>query len=257
MTCDEFSREFDILYNNITSNQAPSLNSYEKSVFLTQAQEQLVLSLYRGDSKKSFDLTEEIASYLSPIINEYSIKVIDNSDEETDDSDEVTDNLELVNNDYKVTTISALDIDNYWFIAYESALVSFEDKCNSTKLCDVIPTTYDAFARDSKNPFKKPNKRRVLRLNIGEPINGRNIKLIHSKDSSINEYHCTYLRHPNPIILEDLDVNYSGYNLKINKKFEQSECELNSAIHRTILVAAVELAKAVWTSTIINSNDNN
>lgn len=243
MNCDEFSREFDILYNNITSNQAPSLNSYEKSVFLTQAQEQIVLSLYRGDSKKSFDLTEEIASYLSPIINDYETTL--------------TDNVESFNKDYNVTTISALDIDNYWFIAYESALVSFEDKCNSIKLCDIIPTTYDAFARDSKNPFKKPNKRRVLRLNIGEPVDGRNIKLIHSKDSSINKYHCTYLRHPNPIILEDLDVNYPGYDLTINDKSEQSGCELNSAIHRTILVTAVELAKAVWTSTIINSDDNN
>ena len=37
MTTQEFSLEFDILYNNITSNQAPGLTEYEKSVFLTKA----------------------------------------------------------------------------------------------------------------------------------------------------------------------------------------------------------------------------
>ena len=30
MTASEFSQEFDILYNNIASNQAPGLTEYEK-----------------------------------------------------------------------------------------------------------------------------------------------------------------------------------------------------------------------------------
>lgn len=42
MNNSEFSTEFDVLYNNITSNQAPGLNEYEKSVFLTKAQSQLI-----------------------------------------------------------------------------------------------------------------------------------------------------------------------------------------------------------------------
>ena len=37
MTPIEFSTEFDVLYNNITSNQAPGLNEYEKSIFLLHA----------------------------------------------------------------------------------------------------------------------------------------------------------------------------------------------------------------------------
>lgn len=37
MTNAEFSNEFDTLFNNITSNQAPGIDEYEKSVFLTQA----------------------------------------------------------------------------------------------------------------------------------------------------------------------------------------------------------------------------
>jgi len=37
MTVTEMSNEFDILYNNIMSNQAPGIDEYEKSVFLTKA----------------------------------------------------------------------------------------------------------------------------------------------------------------------------------------------------------------------------
>mgnify|MGYP006975185555 CR=1 FL=1 len=36
MTNNEFSNEFDVLYQNITSNQAPGLDEYEKSVFLSK-----------------------------------------------------------------------------------------------------------------------------------------------------------------------------------------------------------------------------
>lgn len=42
MTVREFDDMFDVLFNNITSNQAPGLNAYEKSVFLTKAEYQLV-----------------------------------------------------------------------------------------------------------------------------------------------------------------------------------------------------------------------
>lgn len=37
MSTQEFSNEFDVLYNNIMSNAAPGLDGYEKSVFLTKA----------------------------------------------------------------------------------------------------------------------------------------------------------------------------------------------------------------------------
>lgn len=42
----EFSDEFDVLYNNISSNQAPGLDEYEKSLFLTRAQDDIVKSYF-------------------------------------------------------------------------------------------------------------------------------------------------------------------------------------------------------------------
>lgn len=43
MTITEFSNEFDVLYNQVNSNQAPSIDEYEKSVLLTKAEIELVL----------------------------------------------------------------------------------------------------------------------------------------------------------------------------------------------------------------------
>ena len=58
MTASEFEREFDILYNNIMSNAAPSIDSYEKSVFLTKAQDEIITALYEGTFEGSERLTE-------------------------------------------------------------------------------------------------------------------------------------------------------------------------------------------------------
>lgn len=48
MNNKEFSNEFDILYNNLMSNNAAPLNEYEKSVLLTQSQESIVIDIYNG-----------------------------------------------------------------------------------------------------------------------------------------------------------------------------------------------------------------
>lgn len=47
----EFDNQFDVLFNNITSNQAPGLNTYEKSVLLTKAQDEVVKNHFMPNSK--------------------------------------------------------------------------------------------------------------------------------------------------------------------------------------------------------------
>lgn len=60
MTNTEFSNTFDVLFNNITSEKAAGLNEYEKSVFLTKAQNEIVRNYFESGSagntvKKGFD----------------------------------------------------------------------------------------------------------------------------------------------------------------------------------------------------------
>lgn len=52
MTTSEFSNEFDVLYNNIMSNQAPGLDEYEKSVFLTKAQNEILKNYFNPKGNK-------------------------------------------------------------------------------------------------------------------------------------------------------------------------------------------------------------
>ena len=73
MTTKEISVEFDILYNNISSGAAPNLNEYEKSVFLTKAQRELVQMYYSGKNAhyNSFESDEEVRRYLDTLITDH------------------------------------------------------------------------------------------------------------------------------------------------------------------------------------------
>lgn len=62
MTNQEFSNEFDVLYNNIMSNQAPGLDEYEKSIFLTKAQDEIIKSYFdprKNKPQEGFDGNEK------------------------------------------------------------------------------------------------------------------------------------------------------------------------------------------------------
>ena len=62
MTIQEFSNEFDVLYNNIMSNQAPGIDEYEKSVFLTKAQSEIIKNYFSPMGNKhqqGFDDSEK------------------------------------------------------------------------------------------------------------------------------------------------------------------------------------------------------
>lgn len=76
MTTTEFSNEFDILYNNISSNQAPGLDEYEKSVFLTKAQDELVKAYFNPLTVKTnqgFDASSKRQYDFSTLIKTASI----------------------------------------------------------------------------------------------------------------------------------------------------------------------------------------
>lgn len=223
MTTQEFSNEFDVLYNNIMSNAAPGLNEYEKSVFLTKAQEDIIIDLYNGKNPfgESFESTEEIRRYLSELNKTYT----------------------TINKEEGNTGISKYSIffklpEDLWFITYES--VEFEDenlKCPNNIGIPVIPTTLDSYHRIKENPFRKDNERRVLRL---DSI-GNLVELI--SRYNISRYLVKYLSKPTPIILSDLDNG-----LSINGISEKTECKLNSSLHRAILERAVDLARAAYKS---------
>ena len=226
MTTEEFSNEFDTLLNSYSvinkfgKEENPStieLDEYEKSVFLTKAQEEIVIDLYNGKNPlgDSFEKTEEIRRYLSDLIKTYTT------------TEKKTDYVGL-----SKTSIFFELPEDLWFITYESA--SLEDSrlgCMNGKEISVVPISQDDYFRISSNPFKGSNKRRALRLDNSNGI----VEIV--SEYNIDRYLVRYIARPDPIILTDLPDS-----LSINKLSKKTECKLNPVIHRAILEKAVKLA---------------
>lgn len=223
MKLSEFSAEFDILYNNISSNIAPGLTEYEKSVFLTQAQEQLVIEIYSGQYKgEPFENSEEVREYLKSLIQTETLENLTEVRSEFPDT-------------YTHYTVK-LDAQNFWFVILESVIFSGEEPCTNGKRVIVQPITYDGYWSIMRNPFRGPNRNRVLRLNIS----GDTVELISDHDHEIGKYTFSFLKKPSPIILEDIEGG------TIDGSSTATGCKLPKVLHRTILVRAVNLAKSAW-----------
>lgn len=221
MTVEEFSNEFDVLLNSYSTikpfglAQTPlELDEYEKSVYLTASQEEIVKSLYNGTlTGRSIESTEELRRSLDGLIK-------------TDYPTPITLDTGLSKNSsfYKLK-------DDVWFITYESAKLAEGAYCADNPEVEVIPMKQDEWHRSKSNPFRKPNKRKVVRLDSG--IN--TVELI--SEYPLQDYLVRYLSRPTPIILTPLEGK-----LTINGFSEKTNCKLNSALHRLILEGAVKLA---------------
>ena len=180
MTLEEFSTEFDVLYNSITSNAAPGFNDYEKSVLLTLAQEELIKSYFvannnttgvglDGSQKRHYDFSTLIkVKTLNNIIDSILTTGVNvpvfNKD---------ANNIFLVPNDVFLVLNEYLTVKNNSYI--------------------VFPISYDSYNLLMSKPFPYPNKRQAWRLDSS--INGEiaATKVIHvSDDKDISSKNITF-----------------------------------------------------------------
>lgn len=228
MTVEEFSNEFDTLLNSYavkhkfgnTSSFGETfiieLDEYEKSVYLTKAQDEILLSYYKGHNifSDSYDKTEEVKRYLSSLIKTLTI-------ERGGEEDRI---LDLSYNFYLP--------DDVWFIVYESAKINDPKAgCKNDTWLEVKPATHDEIHRLLKNPYKGPNDRFILRLDKEYDT----VELI--SKYNIDSYLVRYIAKPSPIILVPLTDG-----LSIKGETSVTECALHEALHSLILQKAVELA---------------
>lgn len=221
MNHTEFSNEFDILYNNIMSNQAPGLSEYEKSVFLTKAQEEIV------------------KNYLNPKGNKYGEGLDDSLKRQIDFSG-------LIKVSNGIPKGSGLTIDNrskLYDLPNDLFVLINETINTNTGQKQVVPISYTEYTRLMSKPFKEPFKNQAWRL-IGTSNSTVSVEIITNSNESITSYVIRYIRRPSPIITTNLYPDY--IDLTINGISTISECELNPIIHQDILQRAVELAKAAY-----------
>lgn len=229
MTTVEFSDGFDTLLDSYRRFKdfddrevldSLDFNEYEKSVFLTQAQEQIIVELYTGRNnlQSAFEDSEEFRTYLKNLI----------------------DTAVLTPEDKEFIGVSENSLlfhlpDNCLFITFEEAILGENAGCKKGKRISGIPVAQDDYHRISENPFRGANSRRVLRLDLPD----NDIEVISKYD--IDKYIVRYIRRPKPIILftasqvELTGTSINGYN-------DITECELDPIVHQQILERAVTLA---------------
>lgn len=216
MNVQEFSNSFDTLLqpyitkDNFGEQNTLGFDEYEKSIFLTKAQEQIVLELYQ-----ELEQSEENRKYLSNLIKTGNYVPIGEQDET------------LINNTFKSYKVEIED--SVLFMIYEQCTLSDKNNCINNKIVSVVPTIHDDLDKVLKNPFKSPNSRKVIRLDFDNKI-----ELI--SKYNISNYKIRYLKKPNPIILVTLE------DLNIDKKQEVSNGETNPILHERIVQRAVQLA---------------
>ena len=218
MNVQEFSNSFDTLLQPYIAKESFSeqnnlaFDEYEKSIFLTKAQEQIVLELYQ-----ELEQSEEVRKYLSNLIKTDNYVPVGEQDET------------LINNNFKSYKV---EINNdMLFMIYEQCTLSDENNCINNKIVSVVPTIHDDLDKVLKNPFKSPNSRKVIRLDFDNKI-----ELI--SKYNISNYKVRYLKKPNPIILVSLEDNLSINN----GDTEVSNGETNPILHERIVQRAVQLA---------------
>lgn len=142
MTNLEFSNEFDVLYNNITSNQAPGLDEYEKSVFLTNAQDDIIKAYFnprQNRVQQGFDESQKRQIDFSSLMK---TKTLDES-----------------------LVASKFDSRSITYRMPSDLLLFVNEACQDKNYrYVVIPISYQEYDRLMLKPYQYPIKRGVWRL---------------------------------------------------------------------------------------------
>ena len=230
MDLNQFSAQFDVLadsyrrfkdFDRKDAIDSLDFNEFDKSCFLTDAQEDLIREYYSGKGiSDAFEETEETRRALAELVIHEEITVSDA------DASSV-----LTNHSYVFDLPSDL-----WYIVYEGAVLDLEgsDACEEAlngigEGAVIIPARYDELHYLLNNPFRGPKGNRVLRLDKS----GNQVELI-SISHPVAKYVIRYITQPSPIILVNLPET-----LNIRGENTATECQLPTQLHQVILERAV------------------
>lgn len=225
---NEFSNEFDVLYNNITSNQAPGLDEYEKSVFLTKAQDEIVKAYFNPKTNKvqeGFDGNEKRQIDFSMIMRSkaYTATTEKPFDESFFDGRSNTKSI-------------TLEDDILMFINEYVVATRGEQNTRLT----ILPINYTEYSRLMSKPYKRPLKNQAWRL-LDNSDGHKKAEIVVGPNDSISKYVIRYVKRPQAIRLTTFDdVTLDGGNTA-------QCCELDPILFPEIIQRACELAKAAYT----------
>lgn len=235
MTIGEFSNGFDTLVNSYRRfkdfDKQEMLDSiefdeYEKSFYLTKAQEELVMGYYDGKNiyGDSFETTEELRRQLDALVKTQIYTLSDS-----------------------VSGIGVSDSSVFFVLPEDLAFITMEQityndgslGCYNGSTVNVQPIRQDEYNKIKDNPFRGPTKYKAIRLDSGQ----NRVEII--SKYTIGQYLIRYMSKPTPIVLEKLPNGLTIEGIR-----GPMECSLNSVLHQTILERAVLMAlraKGIYT----------
>lgn len=231
MTLEEFDIEFDILYNNMASNAAPPINSFEKSILLTRAQEEIVLAYIRpqtNSQKIGIDADALRRAELGFLITKKTETI-----------------LSTVTSPY-THTYAAPD----QMISILSEVLVFTKKESGKETITIKKAVLPLSAEETTRLFSKvyamPPKRQVWKLENSDGTNKKQGVFMFDIPTytNLSRLDITYIRYPNPIIIGTEDAK--GLTIRGKTATTDSACELPTFMHHLILQRAVELAKQAY-----------
>lgn len=203
------SNEFDILYNNITSNQAPGLDEYEKSVFLTKAQDEIIKAYFDPKTNKiqeGFDGNERRRIDFSALMKSINYKnTIYITPSSIGQNSQDSDYPKMTKKDLEALVPSSEDI-----------IVSEDVPDLDNYISETISVTNADGESDSTITMLTPFKKSFF-------DNRDNTKAIDLEDDIlmvINEY-ATVTRGEQRVRLTVIPINYLEYNRVMSKPFKR------------------------------------
>lgn len=266
MTNQEFSDSFSTMLNSYgsigqfgeqASRQEIVLDEYEKSVFLTQAQDFIVKSYFDGtlnSQGQGFDETARRQVDFSSLIKVVELTPETGTNAVPFDERGVIYQMPHTGSGATLKT-KVLFILNERLLVKKVATVqggvpkTFDE--TKTKGYVIKPISYREYDREMSKPYAQPLKKQAWRLlqnnddtfNVyTELVPKFSVKQVKAganwaSGDTYFIYRIRYVERPKPIILEDLPDG-----LTIDGEDAESPCVLNPILHYDILVKAVELA---------------
>ena len=241
MTVLEIKNEFLLAYDKLMGASAPGLDDYEISVLLTKGADRKIKQVYNplgNKYREGYEQSEKRKKELAPLTK-------------TDNLIPKTYNSSLNLPDGRFVELPT----DFMWSTMEEATLSSTDPCIDGERVEVKPVTHDEYTKNKKNPFKKPHKLLVWRMDYEwDTLSGirQQHELIKGNNMEITKYHLRYLKRPNPIIVSDLTL--LDATLSIEGFTSPQTVEFNDSFIREIIDEAVLIGLEVFSEQRLSTN---
>lgn len=232
MTNADFSNNIDIYLSKVSLGAVINLNEYDKSMFLTNAQNNVIKTYFA-----------KLPTSVAPNFQMPSVTQI-----------EYGNLITLHSVDLSTATISDGYADNGYVFSFSDDdfvvggrkavplhILNERIVTDTGKSYTIVPIAHSEYDRILSKPYSEPLKKQAWRLfeSDSKTLQRTAEIILRSDAGNPDKYIIRYIRKPQPIILTDLED--SGDNLDIDGVTVETECELSPLLHNDILQEALRL----------------